>query len=220
MSIIAKSKFGDCSQCSAKNTACVKVKKDLVCLNCHRSNKGHIYTQRANLRDKERQSMEGKTRTEKKTIKKSVKSQVRTLISSPQNLQGINKSKLLMMADAAFSRYIIKRDTTKGQILCPCCRNTFDVLQVDKDGKKIVQNLHFINRGVYSQRFNEDNAHAGCGYCNLKMHLSPTGNEYQNYRQYLVNKLGEEEVAMMELEHRKINRIEETQLKNIIEHYT
>ena len=220
MSIIPKSKFGNCTQCSATNTACVKVKKDLVCLNCHRSNKGHTYTQRASIRDKERESMQGKTRTEKKVIKQSIKSQVRTLISSPQNQENLSKSKLLKMADAAFSRYIIKRDTNKGQILCPCCRKTFDVLQVDKEGKKIVQNLHFINRGVYSQRFNEDNAHSGDGYCNLAMHLHPTGNEYQNYRQYLVNKLGEEEVALMELEHRKINRIEESQLKNIIEHFT
>jgi len=38
-SSINQTKWGDCSQCPATNVACVKVKKDLVCTNCHNKNK-------------------------------------------------------------------------------------------------------------------------------------------------------------------------------------
>jgi hypothetical protein len=48
---IPKSKFGNCSQCGEKNTACVKVAKDLFCLSCHRNNKGKQQIQRSKERD-------------------------------------------------------------------------------------------------------------------------------------------------------------------------
>jgi len=48
---IPKSKFGNCSQCGEKNTACVKVAKDLFCLSCHRNNKGEQQVQRSKERD-------------------------------------------------------------------------------------------------------------------------------------------------------------------------
>lgn len=39
MSYIPQYKFGNCSQCSAKDTDVVKVKKDLYCVSCHQKNK-------------------------------------------------------------------------------------------------------------------------------------------------------------------------------------
>jgi len=220
MAYLPSSKFGSCVLCGATNVNCVKVKKELHCISCHRGNKTTVQIQRANDRDRQRQASVKEMKPKaKRELKRSVASSVRGLINTPQNKETLSKSKLLKMADAVFSRYIINRDTTNGQILCPCCRKTFDVLQVDKDGKKVVQNLHFVSRSVYSLRFDTENAHAGDNYCNLQMHLHPTGHEYQNYRLYLVNKLGEEEVARMEQEHRKINRIEEQMLKTVIEHY-
>ena len=50
MGIIPNSKWGDCSQCPATNVACVKVKKDLVCLTCHGRNKAEEQQKRANKR--------------------------------------------------------------------------------------------------------------------------------------------------------------------------
>ena len=52
------------------------------------------------------------------------------------------------------------------------------------------------------------------------MNDSPTGGEYQNFRSFLVNKFGEEAVAEMELQKRKINKIDTQMLKNVIEHYS
>lgn len=39
MSYLPNSKWGDCTQCPAKNVACVKIKKDLVCCECNNRNK-------------------------------------------------------------------------------------------------------------------------------------------------------------------------------------
>ena len=43
MSIIPKSKTGDCSECNAKNTACVKVGKSLYCISCRNAQKASQY---------------------------------------------------------------------------------------------------------------------------------------------------------------------------------
>jgi len=37
--MIPKCKVGDCTQCGAENTNCVKVAKDLICLSCNKKNK-------------------------------------------------------------------------------------------------------------------------------------------------------------------------------------
>ena len=49
-SIVNKTKWGDCTQCPATNVACVKVKKDLVCTNCHGRNKAEEQQKKANQR--------------------------------------------------------------------------------------------------------------------------------------------------------------------------
>ena len=54
MSIINKTKFGDCSTCPSTNTSVVKVGKNLFCLNCHRTAKNKIQIQKANERNQVR----------------------------------------------------------------------------------------------------------------------------------------------------------------------
>lgn len=49
-STINRNKFGNCSQCGAKDTDVVKVKRDLFCLQCHRINKGKEQVKKANER--------------------------------------------------------------------------------------------------------------------------------------------------------------------------
>lgn len=131
-----------------------------------------------------------------------------------------SKSEQLKLADKVFGDWVKARDTKNGKVTCPCCKDEYFVDAVDSNGKGIIQPLHFVSRGVYDLRFDADNVHAGCCYCNLKQHLSPKGLEYQRYRKFLVNKIGETAVAEMELVKRKINRIEESQLKTVIEHYS
>lgn len=130
-----------------------------------------------------------------------------------------SKSELLKEADKVFGDWIKKRDTKNNKVTCVCCKEEYFADAVDSNGKAVIQPLHFVSRGVYDLRFDADNVHAGCCYCNLKQHLNPKGLEYQRYRKFLVNKLGETAVAEMELVKRKINRIEERQLKTVIEHY-
>ena len=131
------------------------------------------------------------------------------------------KSELLREADRLFSQFIRNRDADKnGNIACVCCGKIYNLEQVDKEGKKIVQPLHFIDRGVYSLRFDEDNCHAGCSYCNLDMHLNKNGFAYRRYLEFMNMTYGEEMVAEMTLAHRKINKITEQQLRTVIEHYS
>ena len=131
-----------------------------------------------------------------------------------------SKSDYLKKADALFSAFIRNRDADKnGNVMCVCCNKVFNIEAVNASGDKIIQCMHFIDRNVYSLRFDEDNAHAGCGYCNLDMHINKNGIAYRRYLQFMETEYGEAAVAEMSLAHRKINKIELSQLINIIEHY-
>lgn len=130
------------------------------------------------------------------------------------------KSQLLKEADRLFSLFVRNRDADKnGNIQCVGCGKVYNIDQVDKEGNKVVQNLHFIDRGVYDLRFLENNCHAGCSYCNLDMSLNKNGFAYRRYLEFMITTYGEEEVAEMTIAHRRINKITEQQLKTIIEHY-
>ena len=48
--MIPRSKFGNCSNCDATNTECVKVGKSLYCLKCRNYDKAKQQTERANKR--------------------------------------------------------------------------------------------------------------------------------------------------------------------------
>jgi hypothetical protein len=131
-----------------------------------------------------------------------------------------SKSDYLKIADILFSNYIKRRDSgTSKTISCICCNRGYTLKDKDTSGNYIVQALHFVPRGIYSLRFDERNVHAGCSYCNLMMHLEPNGVAYKNYRNYLVNCLGEEEVVKMESEKKKVGKITEADIKSVIEKY-
>jgi len=162
----------------------------------------------------------------KKKRKNAIKTDLTKLRTIAKTEEGVkppkgfkSKSELLQEADRLFANFIKNRDKDKnGQATCPCCGK--DVL-VEVNGKfnPDCNILHFVDRDVYSLRFDEDNAAAGHSWCNRNQHFSPKGIEYQNFRNHLVSKFGEAAIAEMEVQHRKINRIEESQLKTIIEHY-
>lgn len=78
MAYLPTSKWGDCTQCTNKDCACVKVGKNLVCLQCHRKNKGQQQIQRATERDKQRRQATSSTQQNQS-------SKVRSLISSIKN---------------------------------------------------------------------------------------------------------------------------------------
>jgi hypothetical protein len=51
------------------------------------------------------------------------------------------------------------------------------------------------------------------------MFIDPKGKAYQWYRKFLVNKIGEGKVAEMELEERKINKLDKSLIQKIILKY-
>jgi len=206
MSYLPTSKFGDCTQCPSKQVPCVKVGKNLVCIPCNNSNKAAKQISKAK---------------EKQKILRSLSSLKQLPENKEMVVQHESKSDLLKKADNLFSLFIRERDADKNRnIQCVCCGKVYNLDQVDKDGNKIVQNMHFINRDVYSLRFDEDNCHSGCNYCNYDMFKNKNGIAYQRYYQFMITSYGEDAVAEMILAHRKINKLELTQLKTIIEHYS
>ena len=130
------------------------------------------------------------------------------------------KSDYLKIADILFGNWIKKRDSDSNKnITCICCGGTYNLNDKDTSGSNVVQCMHFVPRGVYSLRYNEINCHAGCCHCNLSMHLESNGLAYQRYRRYLVDAVGEEEVKYMEEQKREINKLTESELKQIIEQF-
>jgi len=217
MSFLPKSKFGNCTQCPATNVNCVKVGKNLVCIPCHRGNKNTIQIQKANQRDRERaEAVKGIKPKEKRKLKSSIKTSVRGLGGETNN-----RNLLLKTADNTFTDWLKRRDAdVNGYVKCPCCGQRFHLDAVDEQGKKIVQPLHYVSRSVYSLRFDPDNVFCGCSFDNLQMHLQPEGQAKQNYRKFLVSKLGETAAVEMESQKRKLHKLDNNQLKNIIEHYS
>lgn len=92
MSLIPRSKFGDCVECGDKDVNCVKVGKSLYCINCNNSNKQKKYIERASLKNK---------------VKSVFDSERKSLIDD---------------LDSTFSRYIrIKESNSKGFVECYTC---------------------------------------------------------------------------------------------------
>jgi len=205
MSLIANSKQGDCSRCDSKNTPCRKRGKNLLCLSCCRTE------------DVEKQLAKQKDKAKLQRTLSSLK-------SIPENIEAVRvekgKSELLAQADKLFGDYIKNRDKDKnGQAKCPCCGK--DVL-VEVNGKfnPDCNVMHFIDRDVYSLRYDEDFAAAGHSWCNRNQHYKPNGVEYQNFKKHLVDKLGADAVHEAEVAKRKINKISAEQLKVVIELYS
>lgn len=164
--------------------------------------------------------MQRALKKQRETAAKNATSKIAKLPESKAPKDYKSKSQLLKDADRLFGDFIKNRDKDKNsQAKCPCCGK--DVL-VEVNGKfnPDCNVMHFIDRDVYLLRFDEDAAATGHSWCNRNQHFNPSGIEYQNFKQHLIDKFGEQAVAEMEVAKRKINKITEQQLKNIIEHYS
>lgn len=182
----------NCSECNGTQSAGHKVGKEHYCFKSHRE----LKTQQA------------------KEKSKSV-SQINKLATGYSS-----KPAMLRLADSLFSKWAIKRDSDiNGNVSCPGCGFKYNVEDIDGDGKKIIQLLHFQDRDIYSIRWAEDNGHAGCCYCNLDMHLHRNGKAAKNYLRFMWNKYGEKRVSELMAESRKINKLDIALLKSVIEKY-
>ena len=138
MSLIPKSKFGDCCQCGLTDTNVVKVKKDTYCLQCHKSNK-----------------------TKQQMAKQREKVLVRNLIDKQREDGTLDSTKeLIIDLDRVTSRYIRLRDMEKdGKITCYICERR---IKWEK-----AQAMHYINRQHLGTRFLLSNLKSGCFDCNV-----------------------------------------------------
>lgn len=110
--------------------------------------------------------------------------------------------------DSVFSTYIRLRDSDNNWIVvCPLCWKRMKW----KDS----QNMHFITRGCWLYRFDEDNCHAWCKRCNVMLH----GN-YIIYTRWMQKRYGIEMVDKMIRNKSLVHKISTPQLLEFIDYYT
>lgn len=141
MGIIATTKWGDCTTCSNRDVACVKVGKDLVCTFCHNANKAKRQVAKANERNK-----------------------VRGLIAYEREIGVLDSTKeLILDLDRVVSRYLRLREMD-AQRKCQCFTCT-----VRKDWMKM-QAGHFVSRSNLYFRWDLTyNVHVQCPNCNVNL---------------------------------------------------
>lgn len=131
------------------------------------------------------------------------------------------KSDLVAKADKLFADFIKKRDADENGITtCICCNNKFHIDEKTGGGDSVVNALHFMERTVYSLRYDERQVHAGCCYCNIDMHLHPEGVAYQQMLDKMILKVGIGNVWRMQSQKRSINKFSHSDLDEIIKKYT
>lgn len=118
--------------------------------------------------------------------------------------------KLVSQLDRCFSQYIRLRDSfvANGELFFRCisCGKIKSYDEADCG--------HYINRGHMSTRFDEDNCHAQCRFCNR----FDEGNIY-NYRERLINKIGLSRVLLLESKKNQTYKLSDFELKALISHY-
>jgi len=75
--------------------------------------------------------------------------------------------------------------------------------------------MHFISRGCWRYRYDEDNCHAGCMRCNVILH----GN-YILYTRWMQNTYGIKKVDEMINKKAQVYKIPTPQFLEMIEYYT
>jgi hypothetical protein len=106
------------------------------------------------------------------------------------------------MTQIIFNKYIRLRD--KGQVCISCQK------------KPLKENAgHYFNaNNHWNVRFNELNVHLQCEHCNTYL----SGNLIE-YRKGLINKIGEEQLTLLESEGHKTRKFTKDELKEIINIY-
>jgi len=144
-SLIATSKQGNCSRCPATNTAVKKRGKDLLCLQCCKSD------------DVLKQMDKAKKRHGLKVDMGKVKKLGKEM---GMNVNDVNVQELKNDLDRVFSMYIrLKYATSAGVVTCFTCDKPMHWLSI--------HNGHFIKRSANLTRFMEANCKPQCPQCNL-----------------------------------------------------
>lgn len=114
---------------------------------------------------------------------------------------------LVEQLDKVFSKFIRLRDAGEnGYTVCISC------------GKKLPFELmqcgHFFPRWHMNTRWDEDNCHSQCVFCNCHNH----GN-LEAYKENLIKKIGQSAYARLEIAHNEIRKWSNNELKDLIKYY-
>lgn len=142
MSIIARSKFGDCSNasCGAVNTQCVKVGKSLYCLKCRKSDKTKIQM----------------TKASKQLVSRNLyKVQTKPLEAE--------RAFIIQDLDQAISKVIrMMYSNLTGSVSCYTCNWTGNWKEADCG--------HYISRSIMALRWDLRNLRPQCKKCNQHLY--------------------------------------------------
>lgn len=110
-------------------------------------------------------------------------------------------------AQKIFNKWIRQRDSKDGYFICISCGCLKPVEYMDAGHYVPIKNGSFL-------RFNEDNVHGECSYCNRfdEFHLI-------GYRKNLIKKIGIEKVNYLESNSRKVQKWTKSDLCTIIAKY-
>lgn len=118
--------------------------------------------------------------------------------------------RLVVQLDKWFSLYVRLRDSfvSNGELYFRCisCGKIKPYEEADCG--------HYINRGHMSTRFDEDNCHAQCRFCNR----FDEGNIY-SYRMRLIEKIGESRVLLLEYKKNQACKLGDFELRALVGHY-
>ena len=116
-------------------------------------------------------------------------------------------SALVERLDKVFSKYIRLRDAMpSGLFRCISCGKIKPIGQADCG--------HFHSRTHMSTRFDEDNCHAECRYCNRF-----SADHLIGYRENLIRKIGEQRFLLLEVKAHETRKWSHFELEQLVKYY-
>ena len=119
-----------------------------------------------------------------------------------------SKPNLVKKLDKVFALYIRLRDAMpSGYVRCISCGRIKPFEEVDCG--------HFHGRMNMATRFDEDNCHAECRFCNRM-----SADHLIKYRENLIKKIGQKKVDWLNVKAHSTKHFLDSELESMIEHYT
>ena len=131
----------------------------------------------------------------------------KTASDKPKKKSSPSLSTLVDRLDTVFSRYIRLRDAMpSGMFRCISCGKIKPIEQADCG--------HFHSRTHMSTRFDEDNCHAECRYCNRF-----SADHIIGYRENLIKKIGEQRFKLLDIKAHETKKWSHFELEQLAKYY-
>lgn len=131
----------------------------------------------------------------------------KTASDKPKKKSSPSLSTLVDRLDTVFSRYIRLRDAMpSGMFRCISCGKIKPIEQADCG--------HFHSRTHMSTRFDEDNCHAECRYCNRF-----SADHIIGYRENLIKKIGEQRFMLLDIKAHETKKWSHFELEQLAKYY-